>query len=94
MKGRVHEVCTGSGWYDDRPRASEYGKARFAGSLAVRALLAQLVEHFHGKEGVAGSSPAEGSLEGPGNGAFFFAPVSGRWRIAATWAAFGPHTNR
>jgi hypothetical protein len=25
------------------------------------ALLAQLVEHFHGKEGVAGSSPAEGS---------------------------------
>ena len=34
-------------------------------SLAVprvrgRALLAQLVEHFHGKEGVAGSSPAEG----------------------------------
>jgi hypothetical protein len=24
------------------------------------ALLAQLVEHFHGKEGVAGSSPAEG----------------------------------
>ena len=27
------------------------------------ALLAQLVEHFHGKEGVAGSSPAEGSRE-------------------------------
>jgi hypothetical protein len=25
-----------------------------------------LVEHFHGKEGVAGSSPAEGSLEFPG----------------------------
>ena len=27
------------------------------------ALLAQLVEHFHGKEGVAGSSPAEGSAK-------------------------------
>jgi hypothetical protein len=25
-----------------------------------RALLAQLVEHFHGKEGVNGSSPLEG----------------------------------
>ena len=29
-------------------------------TLPVPALLAQLVEHFHGKEGVAGSSPAEG----------------------------------
>src|SRR3954451_18404425 len=29
--------------------------------LAGRALLAQLVEHFHGKEGVIGSSPMEGS---------------------------------
>ncbi len=29
-------------------------------TLAPPALLAQLVEHFHGKEGVAGSSPAEG----------------------------------
>ena len=29
--------------------------------MPARALLAQLVEHFHGKEGVAGSSPAEGS---------------------------------
>ena len=32
----------------------------FAGSSRRHALLAQLVEHFHGKEGVAGSSPAEG----------------------------------
>ncbi len=30
---------------------------------AVRALLAQLVEHFHGKEGVTGSSPVEGFLQ-------------------------------
>ena len=28
--------------------------------MAGPALLAQLVEHLHGKEGVAGSSPAEG----------------------------------
>ena len=34
---------------------------RRAATLRPRALLAQLVEHFHGKEGVAGSSPAEGS---------------------------------
>jgi hypothetical protein len=29
------------------------------------ALLAQLVEHLHGKEGVDGSSPSEGSYESP-----------------------------
>ena len=29
----------------------------------ARARIAQLVEHFHGKEGVAGSSPAPGSLD-------------------------------
>jgi hypothetical protein len=34
------------------------------------ALLAQLVEHFHGKEGVAGSSPAEGSHETAANRRF------------------------
>ena len=32
------------------------------GYNAPAALLAQLVEHFHGKEGVIGSSPMEGSL--------------------------------
>ena len=31
-------------------------------TLLQRALLAQLVEHFHGKEGVIGSSPMEGLL--------------------------------
>ena len=30
---------------------------------SVPALLAQLVEHFHGKEGVIGSSPIEGSID-------------------------------
>ena len=31
--------------------------------MAARALLAQLVEHLHGKEGVDGSSPSEGSAK-------------------------------
>ena len=35
--------------------------------MAGPALLAQLVEHLHGKEGVDGSSPSEGS-KGKGNG--------------------------
>ena len=35
---------------------------RICGYPPARAHLAQLVEHFHGKEGVAGSSPAEGSI--------------------------------
>ena len=33
---------------------------RRSDNLARRALVAQLVEHFHGKEGVSGSSPEEG----------------------------------
>ena len=36
--------------------------------IPASALLAQLVEHFHGKEGVVGSSPTEGSWVLPGNG--------------------------
>src|SRR5687767_6385227 len=58
---RVRGVCARFGWYDERPRTVGDRNGGFAGSSAVRALLAQLVEHFHGKEGVAGSSPAEGS---------------------------------
>ena len=34
------------------------------------ALLAQLVEHLHGKEGVDGSSPSEGFSDSPANHAF------------------------
>ena len=34
------------------------------------ALLAQLVEHLHGKEGVDGSSPSEGFTKSPANGPF------------------------
>ena len=34
--------------------------ARSGATIRVPALLAQLVEHLHGKEGVDGSSPSEG----------------------------------
>ena len=43
--------------------------------LAAVALLAQLVEHLHGKEGVDGSSPSEGSAKAPEIGAFAFRPT-------------------
>ena len=36
------------------------GEGRKIGKIPASALLAQLVEHFHGKEGVVGSSPTEG----------------------------------
>src|SRR5256714_1668357 len=38
--------------------------ARGGATIRVPALLAQLVEHLHGKEGVDGSSPSEGSAKG------------------------------
>jgi hypothetical protein len=38
--------------------------------MAELALLAQLVEHLHGKEGVNGSSPLEGSAKAPHSGVF------------------------
>jgi hypothetical protein len=37
---------------------------RHHATLTRPALLAQLVEHFHGKEGVIGSSPIEGLSAG------------------------------
>ena len=45
---------------EDEARAVPAGRGRGAVSSAFAALLAQLVEHFHGKEGVIGSSPMEG----------------------------------
>ncbi len=42
-----------------RRRPQNPAEGRYPRPLA--ALLAQLVEHFHGKEGVIGSSPMEGS---------------------------------
>src|SRR5260370_41875383 len=40
-------------------------RARKIREIPASALLAQLVEHFHGKEGVVGSSPTEGSGKAP-----------------------------
>ena len=41
--------------------------ARSGATLSASALLAQLVEHLHGKEGVDGSSPSEGFSKVPAN---------------------------
>ena len=43
-----------------------------AGLQSRHALLAQSVEHLHGKEGVGGSSPPEGFAKAPQIGAFCF----------------------
>src|SRR5262245_21647851 len=54
------------------------------------AQLAQLVEHFHGKEGVSGSSPELGLLRKPRNREVFLAahrPRSLQYRRCATGAA-------
>ena len=40
--------------------------SRFAALPRIYALLAQSVEHFHGKEKVVGSIPTEGSASGDG----------------------------
>ena len=45
--------------------AEEVSFPRRCARLAPSALLAQLVEHFQGKEGVVGSSPTEGSQKSP-----------------------------
>ena len=47
------------------------------------ALLAQLVEHFHGKEGVVGSSPTEGFIGTPCYGGVF--SFSGLELAASAW---------
>jgi hypothetical protein len=47
-------------------------QTRVRATMGASALLAQLVEHLHGKEGVSGSSPEEGSAKAPEIGAFVF----------------------
>ena len=52
----------------ERPKGADCKSAGYAfvGSnptLGTIALLAQLVEHFHGKEEVSGSNPEEGSVD-------------------------------
>ena len=54
-----------------QPHAASNGGAEVKNSGdACTALLAQLVEHFHGKEGVIGSSPIEGFSENPAQAGF------------------------
>ena len=43
----------------------------------------QLPEKFHGKEGVSGSSPEEGSAKAPHVGAFLFGRTCRFWRAAS-----------
>jgi hypothetical protein len=58
--------------------------------LPANALLAQLVEHFHGKEGVAGSSPAEGFIGTPRSGGVSCAPPRLSLTASSTrWVPFG-----
>ena len=53
-----------------------------ASRITGRALLAQLVEHLHGKEGVSGSSPEEGSVrKAPQMRGFSFAQQLGRVEV-------------
>src|SRR5207248_11580882 len=53
------------------PQGARLPRRRYDGRRQP-ALLAQLVEHLHGKEGVDGSSPSEGSAKAPHVGAFAF----------------------
>jgi hypothetical protein len=50
--------------------------------IPANALLAQLVEHFHGKEGVVGSSPTEGLGKGLALPGLFVrsSRAEGRWQ--------------
>ena len=63
---------------------------RRAPRMAGTALLAQLVEHLHGKEGVDGSSPSEGSAKAPHVGAFAFRTTCRfshvRWVWSCLWS--------
>ena len=62
--------AAGSRWLEPAPESAP--RELPCGSPA---LLAQLVEHFHGKEGVAGSSPAEGFIGTPRYGGDFVSPA-------------------
>jgi hypothetical protein len=57
--------------------------------VGLPALLAQLVEHLHGKEGVDGSSPSEGSAKAPHVGAFPFRRTCSSSNVRWMWSRFG-----
>src|SRR3954451_70435 len=70
-----------------------HGLRRYDGSRS--ALLAQLVEHFHGKEGVSGSSPEEGFHKDPANaGSFCFSGHAACAYRGSTGAEWGSGTVR
>jgi hypothetical protein len=61
---------------------STHGTTFGQGYTLAFALLAQSVEHLHGKEGVDGSSPSEGFNKSPANGPIVL-PVMARFRCFA-----------
>src|SRR6266511_560416 len=79
-KGAVCKTA-GSAYGGSNPPAPTSLQRRPA-RIDPSALLAQLVEHLHGKEGVDGSSPSEGSTKTPHVGAFCF---SKSCRISNMW---------
>ena len=91
-RGAVHEdrraCCAAWAWSSARPSRRWPSCARRAWPTPARiralALLAQLVEHLHGKEGVDGSSPSEG---------FRFAPAQALFPLSrpATVGSCGVH---
>ena len=54
-----------------------------------RALLAQLVEHLHGKEGVDGSSPSEGFAKALDTAPFLYSPLPNEAASRPFWKADG-----
>ena len=86
----VPEARTASGRSPLRPRPdlldANSQAPRRAPRMAGSALLAQLVEHLHGKEGVDGSSPSEGSAKAPHNGASGFGSICSFSNVGQVWS--------
>src|SRR5207248_8649331 len=71
-----------------RLRGESAGTTAERATIGLPALLAQLVEHLHGKEGVDGSSPSEGSEKAPQNGVFCIRARLTLPPLARVWKAF------
>src|SRR5438552_1702446 len=56
------------------------------GAKSVASGCHQLRETFHGKEGVDGSSPSEGSAKAPHVGAFSFRPTCSLSNVQRVWS--------
>jgi hypothetical protein len=57
--------------------------------MSASALLAQLVEHLHGKEGVDGSSPSEGFAKALDTAPFLCSPLPNEAASRPFWKADG-----